>query len=309
MAGPNRRPNREACSGTTFVEVNDDTPELERRFTIWFHVEEPRWTEAAKSRLHGYGHLVDFAIELGQQKCARQFERPDSKLAVWWQRATEGDNKALNALRGYVNRIVQNAASDLRRKERTPGAHSDPRETITLEQYRGSSPDESRPLTGSGWVGSDDEGMSRSRSVRFVDETADIEDHGHVSSSELAEALPAVAHWSDRVSTIEALLVVFGIGVELFDDKNQRFLGSHTSGADFLAAFHVRLASTGHRNSAEWRQVVDALAAGEGLRDIKARLAPQGSEQTWWGNVRRTLRSRFERWRNDWLAANDEDAS
>jgi hypothetical protein len=308
MADPNRPPDHEGCIRTSFAEVERNTPESQRRFTIWYHYEEQRWTKAASSRLHGYENLVVFAIELGHKNCTKQFETPDSTLAELWQLADGEDAKASNGLRGYVNRAVQNAASDLRRRERTLGASAGSAETITLSEYLQSSPDRSRPMTGSGTIGSEDEGMSRSRFVPLADEEAELEDQGHVSSLDLGEAMPAIAHWSDRNSTIEVLLVLRGIGIDIFDDSNQQFLGSHPDGGRFLAAFHVRLATTGHRNSAEWRRVVDALAANETISAIKSNLAPAGSEQKWWGNMRRTLRDRFERWRNDWSAANNEDS-
>jgi hypothetical protein len=309
MADPNRPPDHEGCVRTSFAEVERDTPELQRRFTIWYHCEEQRWTKAASSRLHGYENLVDFAIELGHKRCTKQFETPDSKLAELWQMADGEDAKASNGLRGYVNRTVQNAATDLRRKERTTGVGAGRAETLTLGEYLQLGQDRSRPMTGSGTVGSDDEGMSRSRSVPLGDEQADLGDDGHVSSLDLGEAIPAIAHWRDRDSLIQVLLVLHGIGIDIFDVSNQQFLGSHPDGGRFLAAFHVRLATTGHRNSAEWRRVVDALAANETISAIKSNLAPAGSEQKWWGNVRRTLTSRFGRWRNDWSAANNEDAS
>jgi hypothetical protein len=358
MAGNMQRQWIDAREWATLPEVGNGAEETQRQFANWYQSENPRWTKAARRYLEDFPYLVEDAVQEGWIKGDRQLLKSESAVTRLWSGAQSGDHKALDQLRGYMFRVVRRAAHELLKKEiGDPDPKPGPEgttigsETLTRDGYRSGDSERSRPLTGSGSIGSDNEGLGgRRRTVRLDSilrhrpevEPNELEEAGFgdpdigiatddpfdepgdgVQETELAAphlttelsdsadleeldlALPEIAHWDDDEATMRALLVVHGIGAG-FEPPTPAFLGSFNNGEEFLAGFRVWLRRTKHRNKLEWVQVVNALAAGLSPAEVKGLVGGERGTQAWWGRVRGTLHSNFDRWRQHWLEL-DED--
>lgn len=173
MAGNMQRQRTDACEWATVPDVGNGAEETQRQFANWYQSETPRWVRAASRYLKVYPLLIEDAVQEGWIKGDRQLLKSESRVVVLWSKAESGDDKALDDLRGYMFKVVRRAAHDLLKKEigdpePAPEGTTVGKESLTLGGYRSGDRERSRPLTGSGSIGSDNEGLGgRRRTVRL----------------------------------------------------------------------------------------------------------------------------------------------
>ena len=90
---------------------------MQCQFANWYRSENSHWTAAARRYLEDLPDLVDDAVQDGWINGDRQLQKQESKVADLWLDSQHGSEHALDQLRGYMFRVVRNAACDLRRKE------------------------------------------------------------------------------------------------------------------------------------------------------------------------------------------------
>ena len=117
MAGNMQRPGIEACEWATVPEVGNGAEETQRQFALWYESETARWERAARRYLKDVPLLIEDAVQEGWIKGGRQLQKQESKFASLWSDSQNGNDKALDQLRGYMFRVVAHAAFDLLEKE------------------------------------------------------------------------------------------------------------------------------------------------------------------------------------------------
>ena len=101
---------------------------MQCRFASWYRSENHRWEGAAYRYLKDYPLLIEDAVQEGWIRGGRQLQKQESKVAALWLNSQNGSEQELDQLRGYMFRVVRNAAYDLLTKElgqqRSPGLNA-----------------------------------------------------------------------------------------------------------------------------------------------------------------------------------------
>jgi DNA-directed RNA polymerase specialized sigma24 family protein len=93
------------------------TEEMRYQFANWYRSENSCWTKAAHRYLEDLPDFVEDAVQDGWIKGYRQLLKSESKVAELWLDSQHGSEIALDQLRGFMFRVVRNAAYDLLQKE------------------------------------------------------------------------------------------------------------------------------------------------------------------------------------------------
>jgi DNA-directed RNA polymerase specialized sigma24 family protein len=268
MADNMQRPGIEACGWATVPEVGNGAEEMQRQFALWYESETARWERAAHRYLRDFPLLIEDAVQEGWIKGGRQLQKQESKVAGLWSDSQNGNDKALDQLRGYMFRVVAGAAFDLLEKE--------------LE----TEPQDEERLT------SDHRASGHDNPWNDLDQKLPEISHWDDAESTIRALLVVHGIGASFEARTQTFLGSFANGEEFL--AGFRVCLGRSKRRNMLEWVQIVNALAAGLRPAE----IKILIWGVRLTEKKA--------QELWGRRRKTLHDNFDRWRRDWLELNKD---